>query len=405
MIQIEKISKIGLGTYRMSSDNEEYIEVIKYAIDSGINLVDTAAGYGYGKSELLIGQTIDLKIRRSIFIISKTGYSNKEEIIEFNQKDSNLIALDENTLFSNSPHFISFQLEKSLKRLDTKYIDCYLLHNPEYYCEKNFSSEKLKGIIFDSFTLFEEKIKEGKLRYYGISSNDFSKIPLKALLNNITNFPNFKFLQFPYNIVERNSCFAFDNENNITVEQLKKIGFFILTNRPLNTILNGRLLRLADTGIDDVQSFIYEEKQLFNDLLQNIRNSLSKMGEDPRVEKYYPIQFFIKNRRNMPDLSTINLAIHDYLYPFLSAIDLFDDSTINIINNLKNYWHIFSLYDNQKRLNDLKNSLGSQGIIDKNYIGNFSSYLAGLYLENSGINSVLMGLREKKYVDSIKYLL
>ncbi|MDC8098613.1 aldo/keto reductase [Chryseobacterium rhizosphaerae] len=405
MIKIEEISKIGLGTYRMSSDNEEYTEVIKYAIDSGINLIDTAVGYGYGKSELLIGQSIDFEIRKSVFIVSKTGYTNKEELIEFNQKDNNLIELDSDTFFSNSPNFITFQLEKSLKRLNTSYIDCYLLHNPEYYCEKSFSTEELERIIFDSFKLLEEKIKEGKLRYYGISSNDFSKIPLKAILNNIADFPNFKFLQFPYNIVERNSSFQLDNENSITTDQLKKMGFFILTNRPLNTILNGKLLRLADIDINDVKPLEYEEELLFNDLLQKTQNSLSKMGEDPKIEEYYPIQFFVENRKNMPDITTINLAINDYLYPFLSAINLMDESTVNIINNLKNYWHIFSLYDNQDRLNDLKNTLYNQGIINKNYKGNFSSYLAGLYLENSGINSILMGLREKKYVDGIKNLL
>jgi len=183
------------------------------------------------------------------------------------------------------------------------------------------------------------------------------------------------------------------------------MGFFILTNRPLNTILNGKLLRLADRDINDVKSPEYEEELLFNDLLQKIQDSLSKMDEDPKIEEYYPIQFFVENRKNMPDITTINLAINDYLYPFLSAINLMDESTVNIINNLKNYWHVFSLYDNQDRLNDLKNTLSNQGIIDKNYKGNFSSYLAGLYLENSGINSILMGLREKKYVDGIKNLL
>jgi aryl-alcohol dehydrogenase-like predicted oxidoreductase len=354
---------------------------------------------------LLIGQSINPEIRNSIFIVSKTGYTNKEELIEFNQNDNNLIELDNNTFFSNSTDFISFQLEKSLIRLNTTYVDCYLLHNPEYYCEKNFSTEELKEIIFDSFNLFEEKIKEGKLRYYGISSNDFSKIPLKAILDNIDNFPGFKFLQFPYNIVERNSSFLLSDKDEITINQLKDIGFFIFTNRPLNTMLNGKLLRLADIDINNVKFIEEEEKVLFNDLLQKIQDSLSEMGEDTRIEEYYPIQFFVENRKKMPDIVSINLAINDYLYSFLSAINLMDESTISIVNNLKNYWHVFSLYDNQERLNDLKDTLANQGIIDKNYKGNFSSYLAVQYLENSGIDSVLMGLREKKYVDSIKYLL
>lgn len=405
MIQIEEISRIGIGTYRMSSDNSKYNEVIKYAIESGINLIDTAAGYSYGKSELLIGQNINNEIRKSVFIVSKTGYTNKEELKEFNQKDYNLLELENESFFSNSPEFISFQLEKSLKRLNTEYVDCYLLHNPEYYCEKNFSADELRIIIFNSFNLLEEKIKEGKIRYYGISSNNFSKIPLKAILDNIHNFPGFKFLQFPFNIVERNSSFFFNNENEITIAELKEMGFFILTNRPLNTSFNGKLLRLSDNNIGNINVLEKEEEVLFEDLIKRIQHSLSNMGEDPRIEEYYPIQFFIENRKKLPDTATITLAINDYLYPFLSAINLIDDSIIDIVNNLKNCWQAFSQYDNQERLNDLKLTLSNEGIINKNYSGNFSSYLPELYLKEQGIGSVLMGLREKKYIDSIKKIL
>lgn len=405
MLNIEEISKIGLGTYRMSSDNERYKEVIKYAVDSGINLIDTAAGYSYGKSELLIGQSIDNEIRKSIFIVSKTGYTNKEELSEFNQKDSNLLELENDSFFSNSSEFISFQLEKSLERLNTNYIDCYLLHNPEYYHEKNFSRKDLEKIIIDSFYFFEEKIKEGKLRYYGISSNNFSHLPLETILDNMNEFTGFKFLQFPYNIVERNSSFFFNNETEITIAELKDMGFFILTNRPLNTSFNGKILRLSDNNISNIDVIEKEEEVLFGELISRIQNSLSNMGEDPRIEEYFPIQFFVENRKKLPDIGTIDLATNDYLYPFLSAIDLINEDIIDIVNNLKSYWLAFSLHDNQERLNDLKLALSNEGIINKNYSGNFSSYLPELYLKEQGIDTVLMGLREKKYIDSIKKLL
>lgn len=66
------------------------------------------------------------------------------------------------------------------------------------------------------------------------------------------------------------------------------------------------------------------------------------------------------------------------IYPFnFGRIYLFE-----FVFCIRIYWHVFSLHSNQERLNNLKDSLNSQGIIDKNYKGILSSYLAGLYREN-----------------------
>ncbi|EJW04852.1 hypothetical protein EDEG_04188 [Edhazardia aedis USNM 41457] len=67
MLNINEISKIGIGTYRMNIDNSENYEAIIYAIESGINIIDTASNYHLGKSELLIGDSISKQIRNSSF--------------------------------------------------------------------------------------------------------------------------------------------------------------------------------------------------------------------------------------------------------------------------------------------------------------------------------------------------
>ncbi len=74
MIELNEISKIGFGGYRIKNENPEHETSLKYAIKSGCNLIDTASSYGNGSSEILVGKVIDgLKKTNNQFIISKAG--------------------------------------------------------------------------------------------------------------------------------------------------------------------------------------------------------------------------------------------------------------------------------------------------------------------------------------------
>jgi len=109
----KEVSSIGLGTYGMGGKNEpdyknddKEIEAIKYAITNGINLIDTAEYYGHGHTEELVGKAIKDFGREDLFIISKVWPVN----------------LHYNDLINSA--------KESLKRLDTDYIDLYLIHWP-----------------------------------------------------------------------------------------------------------------------------------------------------------------------------------------------------------------------------------------------------------------------------------
>jgi diketogulonate reductase-like aldo/keto reductase len=109
----KEVSSIGLGTYGMGGKNTadykndvKEIEAIKYAITNGINLIDTAEYYGHGHSEELVGKAIKDFEREDLFIISKVWPVN----------------LHYNDLINSA--------KESLKRLDTDYIDLYLIHWP-----------------------------------------------------------------------------------------------------------------------------------------------------------------------------------------------------------------------------------------------------------------------------------
>jgi len=107
-----KISKIGLGTWTIggevdanpNNDDEKDIEAIKYAIESGINHIDTSESYANGKSEILISKAIHNFNRKDIFIATK--------VREWNLSYNNLI----NSCYN------------SLERLDTSYIDLFYIH-------------------------------------------------------------------------------------------------------------------------------------------------------------------------------------------------------------------------------------------------------------------------------------
>lgn len=130
---------LGIGTWYMgdsSSAHKEEIECIRYAIDNGVNLIDTAEMYGNGNSEYLVGEAIKGHDRDSLFIVSKVLPSNAGR----------------NRIFQSC--------ENTLKRLGTDYLDMYLLH--------------WRGIVplDETIECMEELKASGKIKRWGVSNMD-----------------------------------------------------------------------------------------------------------------------------------------------------------------------------------------------------------------------------------------
>ncbi|MCC6177970.1 MAG: aldo/keto reductase [Chloroflexi bacterium] len=121
------VSEIGIGAWGIggvmivggkpmsygAADDAEAIRMIHWGIDRGINFIDTAPAYGFGHSEVLIGQA--LKGRRDKVIIeTKVGEHH----------------VDGKQAWDFSPDFVRRAIDASLGRLQTDYIDSYLLHLP-----------------------------------------------------------------------------------------------------------------------------------------------------------------------------------------------------------------------------------------------------------------------------------
>ena len=142
-----KVPAIGLGCMGMTIqygelDDEKSINTINYALDVGLNLLNTADMYGDGKNEALIASAI--KDRR-------------QEVI-LNTKFGNVVNPDGSRGISGRPEYVKEACDKSLQRLKTDNIDIYSQHrvDPEVPIEETVGA-------------MARLIEEGKVRYVGLS--------------------------------------------------------------------------------------------------------------------------------------------------------------------------------------------------------------------------------------------
>ncbi|MBL8026835.1 MAG: aldo/keto reductase, partial [Fibrobacteres bacterium] len=150
------VSEVGLGTITMGGpfrlggiefgrgevDDRNSVKTIKVALDAGVNLIDTADIYGFGKAEELIGEAVAGRREKAV-IVTKVG----------NRGDETKWVKD------FTPDWIRKGCEASLKRMRTDYIDAYLLHTPD------------DDFVFtdDVFEMLNALKSEGKIRFYGCS--------------------------------------------------------------------------------------------------------------------------------------------------------------------------------------------------------------------------------------------
>jgi aryl-alcohol dehydrogenase-like predicted oxidoreductase len=401
MINLHELSKVGIGAYRMTSANTEHTAALEYALEKGINLIDTASNYQFGNSEKLIGDTIK-NIRKNIFLISKAGYIQGSDIHTYSSSlnNSKTTKINDKFYYSIDTSFLKKQVEASLNRLNTDYLDGFLIHNPEHYFDvKKENKEYIYSHIEEACVFLEGLVAEGLIRYYGISSNVLPQgvIDLKKIVEN-NCFINFRLVQFPYNLVENQATSKKANES--LVDFCKTRGIKTFGNRPLNTKHDNKVLRLADYSDEYLNINFKEEEALFEDFLSKIKNQLQKYGEVSPLESFTPIQFFILNRKKIANPEAVSRAVKSHLLPFVKMLKFSDSSIEKTIIKLSEYWVLYSKKYITERSKELKEKLKLDGIIKNNDSRKISVIACENYLSN-GIDHVLVGMRKKKYVDDL----
>src|ERR1700741_2173402 len=179
-IQIEglstPVSRVGLGTWAIGgwmwggTDEKESIAVIRRALDSGINLIDTAPVYGFGASEEIVGKALADGYRHKAIIATKVALEWRD-----------------GKVFRNStPARIRKEIEDTLRRMRTDYIDLYQVHWPDALVS-----------IEDTAGALDDLRKQGKVRALGVSN--FSTAQMDAF----RRVAPLSTAQPPYNLFER----------------------------------------------------------------------------------------------------------------------------------------------------------------------------------------------------------
>jgi aryl-alcohol dehydrogenase-like predicted oxidoreductase len=170
-----KISRVALGTWAMGgwmwggTDQRQSIATIRAALHQGINLIDTAPVYGFGVSEEIVGEALE-GVRTQAVIATKTGLEWRDGKVYRNATRER----------------ITQEVDDSLRRLRTDYIDIYQVHWPDPKVPLEETAEAMRSLY-----------EAGKIRAIGVSN--FSV----AEMERFRQVAPLHVLQPPYNLFER----------------------------------------------------------------------------------------------------------------------------------------------------------------------------------------------------------
>jgi aryl-alcohol dehydrogenase-like predicted oxidoreductase len=269
------LSNVGVGTYLGDADaktDELVTSAVKQSILSGVNIIDTAINYRSQKAERSVGKAIselidDGKITRDqIFLSSKNGYVTNDADVELGfweyvkEEYSQKGVIKEGDVTSGyhcmTVPYLSDQLDRSLKNLNVECIDLMYLHNGIEGQIKDVSKEKFLENLKLVFELYEQKRKDGKIKFYGMATWECFRVtsdnPQYLSLEDTVNMAKevggenhgFRFVQLPYNMNYDQALLAknqlLGTEHVSLLEAAVRLGIGIFTSVPF---MQGRLLQ------------------------------------------------------------------------------------------------------------------------------------------------------------------
>lgn len=257
----EPISAIGVGCWGFggdwdTSEERKSIDIIHAAIDMGVNFFDVAPVYGWGVSETILGKALKDGKREKVLIASKAGLTwEKKYETQNNLSKANLMR----------------EIDDSLRRLQTDYIDIYQMHWPDPNTPLEETAEALN-----------ELKKAGKIRYVGLSN--FAQADVEKMMEMI----EVNCQQSLYNMLERNPSYYHSIPLDYRTETevfptVKKYGQAFLPYSPMfQGLLAGKFLdgnKLSSNDIRNANTKLSgEEFDLYVGIAKQIKAFADEIG-------------------------------------------------------------------------------------------------------------------------------
>jgi len=159
-----------------NTDHEDSIRIIHRALDAGINFIDTADVYSRGESEEIVGKALAGGRRDNVVLATKVHGTMG----------------DDPNQFGNSRRWIMREVEDSLRRLGTDYLDLYQVHRPDSRTD-----------IDETLGALSDLVRQGKVRAIGSSSFPAEQIVEAQWVAERRGLERFRTEQPPYSIVNR----------------------------------------------------------------------------------------------------------------------------------------------------------------------------------------------------------
>ena len=216
-----RISQITLGTWGMGDvgwdhyDESTRVDAIRTAVENGINLIDTAPGYNFGNSEKIVGMALKKMNREDVTIITKCGVTWDQEM-----KGSLFNVVNGIQLYKNlNSDSIRREIDASLERLGTDYVDVYMTHwqsvDDEYYVP----IEKTMDVLNDLKA-------QGKIRAIGAANVDIHHI------EEYLKWGDLDIVQAKYSVLDRaieDDIIPCCKENGITLQAYSPLEMGLLS--------------------------------------------------------------------------------------------------------------------------------------------------------------------------------
>jgi aryl-alcohol dehydrogenase-like predicted oxidoreductase len=187
-----RVSPVAIGTWAIGgwmwggTDEAESVATIRAALDHGINVIDTAPAYGFGRSEEIVGKAVaEGRLRNQVVIATKVGLEWKDGSVFRNASRGRIMR----------------EVDDSLRRLRTDHIDVYQVHWPDPLVPIEETAAAMQ-------TLF----KQGKIRAIGVSNFSIEQ------MQRFRSVAPLHVLQSPYNLFEReieSDLLPYCRKNNI----------------------------------------------------------------------------------------------------------------------------------------------------------------------------------------------